>query len=335
MLSAAAREAAAMGPLTNPTGHEPTVVSPAMPNHPDSLLPVFNANPQGRDFLAITELLDIESGDKPGGDHKKTLARLLTLLGPGAKTHTRKIRFHVFQDLAKVSAKLRLYPLAMRCYYNAWRKDITLPTDSALYRELPTIASIPVLPDSIVAGFHDGKEAAFYAMLLEVKQPTPGKRKAYRHINQVGHTFITLLKYNTDGSIVSQTFGFYPRKTWILSATPFDPTAPSLIKDDSHHEWDEAAGKLITARQFSSMLDVLQSYAHRHYNLNHRNCTDFGLEVAQAGGIKVWDAKGSWPLGYGNNPGSAGQSMLEGKVADTTLFRSDSLMVIDNARSLW
>lgn len=314
-----------------------TILSPApeTTNHPDSLLPISNLGLNGQDLAAMAELWDIENTDNPGTDHKRTLSRLLKMLGPNAKAHTRKIRFHLFQDLAKVSTKLRLYPLAMRCYYNAWRKEVALPEDSSLYQELPSIASVPIQPDSIIASFKDGKEAAFYALLLEIKQPTPGKRKAYRHITDVGHTFITLLKYNKDGSIVSQTFGFYPHKTWILSGTPFDPTAPSVIKNDARHEWDEAAGKLISQHQFNSMLGVLQSYAHRHYNLNHRNCTDFGLAVAQVGGIKVWETKGGWPLGYGNNPGSAGQSMLENKVADTTFNHPDSLMLIDNVKGLF
>jgi hypothetical protein len=307
----------------------------SMENHPDSLLPISNLGLNTQDLVGLAELWDIEKTDDPSTDHKRTLSRLLKMLGPNAKAHTRKIRFHLFQDLAKVSTKLRLYPLAMRCYYNAWRKDVALPEDSSLYQELPSIASVPVQPDSIVASFKDGKEAAFYALLLEIKQPSPGKRTAYRHITEVGHTFITLLKYNKDGSIVSQTFGFYPHKTWILSGTPFNPTAPSVIKDDARHEWDEAAGKLISQHQFNSMLGVLQSYAHRHYNLNHRNCTDFGLAVAQAGGIKVWETKGGWPLGYGNNPGSAGQSMLEGKVADTSFNHTDSLMLIDNVKGLF
>ncbi len=205
-----------------------------------------------------------------------------------------------------------------------------LPADSGLYQELPVNESVPVQPDSIIACFRDGKEASFYAMLLEVKQPIPGKRKAFTHVNNVGHTFITLIKYNRDGSIVSRSFGFYPHKTWILSGTPLHPSAPSVFKDDSRHDWDEAAGRLLSYQQFHSILSVISSYSGRRYQLNHRNCSDFGLEAARAGGIDVRDAVGHWPLGHGKNPGSAGQSLLEGKLADIGLNPSDGLLVIDN-----
>lgn len=297
----------------------------------DSLLPVsISRGIQAQDRGAATELLDIESSYGRSGDHRKTLARLLQLAGPEMDLYSRKVRFRLFDDLARVTLRLRLYPLAMRCYYNARKEDIGLPADSGLYRELPVGESLPVQPDSILAGFGDGKEASFYAMLLEVKQPIPGKRKAFTHFNNVGHTFITLIKYNRDGSTVSRSFGFYPHKTWVLSGTPLRPSAPSVFKDDSRHEWDEAVGKHLSYRQFYSILSVLKSYRCQRYQLNHCNCSDFGLEAAWVGGIGVWDAAGHWPLGYGNNPGSAGQSLLEGKLANIGPNPSDGLLVIDN-----
>jgi len=299
--------------------------------HADSLLPVsIGRSIQGLDHATAAELLGIESNYWRSGDHLKTMARLLELLGPQVELSTRKVRFRLFVDLAGVTARLRLYPLAMRCFYNALKGDMELPRDSGIYRQLPVAESVPVDPDSIVAAFGDGKEAAFYALLLEVKQPVPGKRKAFKFLNNVGHTFITLIKYNQDGSIVSRSFGFYPRKAGVFSATPFDPSAPSVFKDDSHHEWDEAAGRILTFQQFRTVLKVLKSYDRRRYHLNYRNCTDFGLDVARSGGIGVWDAAGNWPLGHGNNPGSAGQSLLEGKLADISPAPADGLLVIDN-----
>jgi hypothetical protein len=285
--------------------------------HADSLLPVSIHLKQGTDHTIASELADIESGYGSGGNHRKTMARLLEMMGPRVNLCTRKVRSRLFGDLAKVAARLRLYPLALRCYYNSCKGEVELPQDSAFYQELSLAGSIPVQPDSIVAGYNDGKEVVFYALLLEVKQPVPGKRKAFTHINNVGHTFITLLKYNRNGSIVSQSFGFYPRKSGILSATPFNPSAASVFKDDSRHEWDEAAGKILSYQQFQDVLRVLTSFAGLRYNLNHRNCTDFGLEAARAGGLAVWSSTGHWPLGHGNNPGSAGQSLLEGRLVGT------------------
>jgi hypothetical protein len=59
---------------------------------------------------------------------------------------------------------------------------------------------------------------------------------------------------------------------------------------------------------------VLQSYEGRAYHLNHNNCTDFGLAMARLGGIDIADTRGTWPLGRGNNPANAGQSLLELKI---------------------
>jgi hypothetical protein len=167
-----------------------------------------------------------------------------------------------------------------------------------------------------LAAFEDGKEAATYAVLVEVKQPVPGKRKSFTHINNVGHMFITLIKYNKDRSTVCRSFGFYPRKSTLFSATPFRPHSPSVFKNDAGHDWDEAAGKFISARRFRKIVEIMRSCEGSVYDLNHNNCTDFGLAIARLGGIGIADAAGHWPLGRGNNPGSAGQSLLEGKVSN-------------------
>jgi hypothetical protein len=254
---------------------------------------------------------------------------------------SRKLRFRFYNDLATVSARLKLYPLAMKCYYNAvhvaGEVDTTgLAMDEDAYAEavvVPTGADVrsepgadgpaggirlsqPIKIADLLAAFEDGKEAASYAILAEVKQPVPGKRRSFTHINNVGHMFITLIKYNKDKSTVCRSFGFYPRKSTLLSATPFCPRSPSVFKDDAGHDWDEVAGKFISARRFRKIVEILRSYDHRVYDLNHNNCTDFGLTIAQLGGIGIAAASGRWPLGKGNNPGSAGQSVLEGKVSN-------------------
>jgi hypothetical protein len=216
----------------------------------------------------------------------------------------------------------------MKCYYNAvhmaGEADTTalavtedeLPADSLCDGPRAGRPSLPVSIADLLAAFEDGKEAASYAILAEVKQPVPGKRKSFTHINNVGHMFITLIKYNKDKSTVCRSFGFYPHKSTLFSATPFRPHSPSVFKDDAGHDWDEAAGKFISARRFRKIVEILRSYDHRVYDLNHNNCTDFGLTIARVGGIDIADASGHWPLGRGNNPGSAGQSLLEGKVSN-------------------
>jgi hypothetical protein len=271
---------------------------------------------------------------------------------------SRKLRFRFYNDLATVSARLKLYPLAMKCYYNAMHVAGEVDTTGLLMdeddyaeevvvrpatgvdgptgaggsrtgtkgREVPTVRRVgptggirlsqPIDIADLLAAFEDGKEAASYAILAEVKQPVSGKRRSFTHINNVGHMFITLIKYNRDKSIVCRSFGFYPHKSTLLSATPFCPRSPSVFRDDAGHDWDEAAGKFISARRFRKIVEILRSYDHRGYDLNHNNCTDFGLTIAQLGGIGIAEASGRWPFGKGNNPGSAGQSMLEGKVSN-------------------
>jgi hypothetical protein len=104
-----------------------------------------------------------------------------------------------------------------------------------------------------------------------------------------------------------------------------------VIKDDSRHDWDELAGKFISRRQFEKILAILPSYDHRGYNLNHDNCTDFGLTMAGVGGIQIEKTAGHWPLGKGNNPGSAGQSLLEGKLGNTDPADIEPLFVASGA----
>jgi hypothetical protein len=162
--------------------------------------------------------------------------------------------------------------------------------------------------------FDDGRKAAAYGVMIHTKQPVTGKRKTFTGINTVGHMFITLTKFNTDSGYVSRTFGFYPDKDYLLSATPLLPVSTSVFKDDQEHDWDEIVAKFVSRRRFNRILRMVRQYSKSKYNLNKNNCTDFGLCVAAIAGIKINDTRGKWPLGGGNNPADAGQSILEGKI---------------------
>jgi len=185
--------------------------------------------------------------------------------------------------------------------------------------------SAPIKPRDITRPFKDGKTALAYAIMLHVKQPSAGRRKPFSGINTVGHMFITLVKFNADNSYVTRTFGFYPEKDHLLSATPLIPGTSSVFKDDEYHRWDELAGKFISKHKFNRILRMVRRYSRKKYNLNHNNCTDFGLCIAAIAGIGIEDTRGAWPLGGGNNPGAAGQSMLEGKVVD---FEDEELFLL-------
>ena len=146
--------------------------------------------------------------------------------------------------------------------------------------------------------------------------------------------FITLIKYNSDNSVTARSFGFYPHKKNFFSATPLHISSPSVFKDDASHDWDESIGKFISAARFEKILGLLSKYDNAIYNLKRNNCTDFGLDIAFLAGISIADTRGAWPLGKGNNPGSAGQSMLEGKFrnTDTDAVGQNTLFLCNNFR---
>lgn len=175
-------------------------------------------------------------------------------------------------------------------------------------------SSRSLLTADITEPFEDGKKALAYGLLLHIKQPVAGRRKTFTGINNVGHMFITLTKFNTDSGYVSRTFGFYPDKDYLLSATPLLPVSTSVFKDDEGHDWDEIMARFISKRRFNRILRMVKRYSRKKYNLNKDNCTDFGLVVAAIAGIKIRDTKGTWPFGGGNNPADAGQSVREGKI---------------------
>ena len=208
------------------------------------------------------------------------------------------------------------------------RDSLLLKADSGLFNHNGNqIVSQPIPEKDIVNPFEDGKKGIRYALIVHIQQPVSGKPKIFVKLNQVGHTFVTLIKYNSDSTYIARTFGFYPRKENPLSATPIIPSARSVYKNDEKHDWDEVVGKFISARRFRKILMLVKQYDTVKYNLNKNNCTDFGLNVAALGGISITDTFGRWPLGRGNNPGVTGQSILNGKVINTDTGNKDNLFI--------
>jgi len=333
----------------------------------DSLLPV-SARYIEKDDIA-PDLLEAEADYERTRDYRKGVRRLLKVMQIKRLVPDNTRGYRLFINLAKFSARLKLYPLAMRFYnkagvyrkntFFAWYRSAIFSgsgpagsdstrgmalADSAAYSYLqnadslsslvasPLVNSPPVEVRDLRKSFADGKTAGSYALILHAKQPVPGKRRSFTHINNVGHMFVTLIKYNSDGSFTARSFGFYPHKKNIFSATPLHVRSPSVFKDDALHEWDESIGKFVSADRFEKILDLLTKYDHATYNLNRNNCTDFGLCVASLAGIAIADTRGTWPLGRGNNPANAGQSMLEGKFRDTDGGDRDPLFVCNNVR---
>jgi hypothetical protein len=243
--------------------------------------------------------------------------------------------------MASFFTRLRLYPLAMKCFLKTIRpgidsisKDsipITANDDSLLAKQEnintdSDIKSKPISDEKISETFNDGKKAIAFAMIFHVKQPVRGKKQIFKLAN-TGHTFITLIKYNSDSTYAAISFGFYPKKDNPLSATPLIPSTSSTFKDDSEHNWDEVLGKFISKRRFNKILALTQQYHNVAYHLSKNNCTDFGLKAAALAGLDVWDTKGSWPLGSGNNPAVTGQSLLEGKFDNADTGDQQNLLI--------
>jgi hypothetical protein len=288
---------------------------------------------------------------------KKRLLTYLKQLNVPEDVDRYQSRQKFYYHLANVFAHLRLYPLAMKCFLKTQVKDqIPQPlqdslqqTDAVLLnsdnlnpntKDDSVVEKRVLSPDNnigekkskeiacnnILNIFNDGKTAVAYAMLFHVKQPMRGKRKIFVWAN-TGHTFITLIKYNSDSTFVSASFGFYPHKDGLLSATPLVPSSTSTFKDDSGHIWDEVLGKFISRRRFDKILYLTKNYADMKYHLSNNNCTDFGIHAAEIAGISVTNTKGKWPLGSGNNPAITGQSIIEGKYKDLDTKEIGNLFV--------
>jgi hypothetical protein len=243
---------------------------------------------------------------------------------------------------ANLLARLKLYPLAMKVFFKTLDREnkkakkeaekLTDADDDISPGALPINAKDDSLLNiqaeeaktkskytnykRISNTFNDGKPAIAYALLFHVKQPVSGKPKVFVFSN-TGHTFITLIKYNADSTYVSCSFGFYPKSEKILFATPWDPSSASQFKNDAGHKWDEVVGKFISKRSFEKILNLTKKYGDLEYHLSNNNCTDFCLKAATLAGLDIPETKAKWPLGYGSNPGTTGQSLMDGKYNNT------------------
>jgi len=336
----------------------------------DDSISVINGNSFIQNETDLDNLLSFEKDYQKNGNNRKALAPLLKALRLKKAFKNKIVRARLFYDLAKVSIRLKLYPLAMKCYYKAIQLDgpVTLQSvqspvaaispnstliqteflmepsgqdtteDNFLLENSDTSlrmdnqpqylsASEPVGASEIWESFDDGKPAVAFAFIIQVKQPHPGRRRPFTGINNVGHTFITLIKYNIDNSSTYRSFGYYPMKTSWLSATPLHPGSPAVFKDDAFHDWDEVIGKFVSYKQFQKIIRLIKHYDGRKYHLSQNNCTDFGLYMAAIAGLKFMNTDGIWPLGKGNNPANIGQSILDGKFMNADLEYQGPLFV--------
>jgi len=164
---------------------------------------------------------------------------------------------------------------------------------------------------TISNSLNDGKAALGYKLTVFADQPgSGGDRDTYESRYwtgvDVGHSFVKLEKINTDGTITSQTFGFYP----INSVNPArNTTSPGQIKDNSSSPSEVSSVFNLSEKEFNQVLDYVKKSENNVYDLDTYNCTDFVIGCAKEAGVVIPDTEGKWPLGSGSNPGDLGEDL--------------------------
>ncbi len=134
-------------------------------------------------------------------------------------------------------------------------------------------------------------------LTIYVEQPLSGS-SVTSYNRDVGHTFISIKQgFNT------AVFGFYPQGDWV---NPFAPEDPSELINNEEHGYDVSITTSISPDQLTDIIDYSINYP-TVYNLNTYNCTDFGIEIGNIGGLALPNADGTWIGGGGSNPGVLGE----------------------------
>lgn len=303
------------------------------------------------------------------GQSYKALVQLHQVLQTKDQVEDETILSHLYNNLAIILARYNNFTAAMSCYHRAgnikstyrYKKrgkkflslnsyDVTysnnksdlivndeilelMVQDQINQKELERTEEFEselIQPASIVEAFLDKKEATHYAMAILIKQPIPGQKNTNTGLGEVGHSFISLIKYNKDQSAITKTFGFYPEEGQLIPVNPLSQIANSVIKDDAYHSWDQLLAKFVTKEQFEEILEYIDHHIVDEYHLSDYNCSDFALLIAKIGKIQIEETVGAWPLGKGDNPGYIGQSILAGKYMNLELKSKEGLFTCSN-----
>lgn len=303
------------------------------------------------------------------GQSFKALVQLHQILQTKDQVEDEPNLSHLYNNLAIVLARYNNFTAAMSCFHRAGiikstydfkkrgkrfisqnkyavtygkSKNETIIPDDILelmiqdqinqkgIEESEKFESDRIQPSSIVEAFLDKKEATNYAMAILIKQPIPGQKNTNTGLGEVGHSFISLIKYNKDLSAISKTFGFYPEEGQLIPVNPLLQIGNSVIKDDAYHSWDQLLAKFVSKEQFEEMLEYIDHHIMDQYHLSNYNCADFALIIAKIGKIQIEETVGTWPLGKGDNPGYIGQSILSGKYINLDLKSKEGLFTCSN-----
>jgi hypothetical protein len=152
----------------------------------------------------------------------------------------------------------------------------TLSPDVTLFAPPPPTHKIQNIQEHLKC-FNKGKGATFS---VYATQPKPGTRSTWAGSitdPNVGHTFISI----TQGGL-TRVIGFYPAQ----GVTPFSPSGPSTLADDSDHDYSVRIALILSATQLEKVLNYITNYPQT-YDLNKYNCTDFGIGATAAAGLSL------------------------------------------------
>ena len=175
-------------------------------------------------------------------------------------------------------------------------------------------------PDNPIANletFLDCLDSALPASLtIYVAEPNPGTGDTYNG-NYVGHTFISL-----NQGVNMSVLGFYPTSDKIFPI--FNASSSSVIGNDGviAEYYSTSITTSISPDQLEQILDAIINH-NSTYDLNTYNCTDFGIEIGNLGGLNLPNCNGTWPGGSGSNPGTLGEYIRNMSPSSNTTVNTD------------
>ncbi|AOR28587.1 hypothetical protein FORMB_15470 [Formosa sp. Hel1_33_131] len=130
------------------------------------------------------------------------------------------------------------------------------------------------------------------------KEPIPGSGDA-NDGSYVGHSFVSISQ-----GVNTSVFGYYPVSDWI---SPLNTSGTAVLGNDGsgNENFTASISTSITGAQLQQIINASINFTST-YNLNNYNCTDFGIEIGNLGGLGLPAANGTWPGGSGSNPGALG-----------------------------
>jgi hypothetical protein len=167
------------------------------------------------------------------------------------------------------------------------------------------IASIVVFsPDNPIVDISDFLECfdvtQSATLTVYVDEPNPGTGDVWSATWNgavVGHTFISISQGNNDS-----VFGYYPADEDVI---PSNPTGNSALGNDSNGGFSASISTTVSGNQLAQIINLAIN-SNLIYNLNTYNCTDFGIDAGNLGGMNLPPSNGTWFGGGGSNPGTLG-----------------------------